>query len=1234
MKTGTSDQSNPDSFERLMADEAAAREERRRQAGVDPELPTVGLALSGGGIRSATFSLGLLRALARNGVLPRIDMISSVSGGGYIAATLGRLFARPGVDASGRAARAAPPPVDEGATVAQDGGSSETMPFGHLARALSGRSVLMHWLRRNGRYLAPAGAADVGLSMVTYLRAAVAIQVEMAALAMLVGVMVVLPHLLHHADVLHHLPPELIDPWVAEALALQPEDRIWQSLWFPIAVGWLLLAAPFSVVRYWSIRDRSRSGWVLALILMVLVYSAIAWNVWNGFLPTSLVSEDVHGTLVMLLMTLGLPVVVMSATLGALSSISDSSWSGGGDPDAVARLRALQTRGLRTVVKVAVWLFAAGLLDRLSWSVLETLWSHRESVWWVSVSLLSVLMVMLRSHAESLLKRLDRIDRSRALRFATRLLPWSGLTLAFIWLVLWITLVQHLVFDPSWPTFWVDLGPIQRCALLFASALAWLLVFGRNVDVPNATSLHDFYRSRLVRAYVSVANPRRFAVDCAQVATERNCRRVLRDAELLDGDDVDLADYQPEAAGGPAHLINVCINQTRDDRAGLFEPDRKGLPMAISHHGFDIGTDEFRPIPRDDDREAREIRGTLGRWVAVSAAAVAPGAGARTVIGSALLMFLFGVRLGYWWKPPEPKGATRDWRPGSFLRKPSLFLREALANFAGTSAPYWYLSDGGHFDNTGVYALLKRRFDFIVLADCSADPGYALRDIENLVRKARIDLDARIEFYSTEQARIFFRRLERPGLAVVSPHGLGRVDARSVLLARVTYAAGDGPPGTRSTGTLLVFKPTRHAALDFDLLAYASKFPAFPHQPTSDQFFDEAQWESYQRLGEDLAEAATPEWLDCVPGWRGVRHPPMRPAPLPASDTSPPGDPATGWRSAAATAAVGGGLGLASLGALVAPALDIADRFQLSARESSRNPADLLDRLGDRFNSLNGSTQVWSLGVQRDIDLLRSLVDSQALDQEPRSQAVDLLKVAQERCRSEQAQQSAVCKRLKRDAFTDDEVAIFGLPVTLERLDYWRRSTDETAGPWNWLASVTNWFTRRGVVLAAPVPAGTDGGHIHSAAHLDGGTGTGPSTLAGSGVAAAIHFRVYREKDCPRAVKLRQILLERPLPGLKIEEISNVRTRADQSQARAPLKMRRTTLIYHGESMLARARQVGDRLKEADTEVSIIPLPSTVTPLGSILELWIGVDEVSIGSPDEQTCDPERLEKPPEPPKA
>ena len=43
-----------------------------------------GLALSGGGIRSATFNLGLLQALAQLGVLRQVNYLSTVSGGGYV----------------------------------------------------------------------------------------------------------------------------------------------------------------------------------------------------------------------------------------------------------------------------------------------------------------------------------------------------------------------------------------------------------------------------------------------------------------------------------------------------------------------------------------------------------------------------------------------------------------------------------------------------------------------------------------------------------------------------------------------------------------------------------------------------------------------------------------------------------------------------------------------------------------------------------------------------------------------------------------------------------------------------------------------------------------------------------------------------------------------------------------------------------------------------------------------
>ena len=56
------------------------------QRAVDMEV--VGLAFSGGGIRSATFNLGVLQAFAERKVLRRIDYLSTVSGGGYIGSWL------------------------------------------------------------------------------------------------------------------------------------------------------------------------------------------------------------------------------------------------------------------------------------------------------------------------------------------------------------------------------------------------------------------------------------------------------------------------------------------------------------------------------------------------------------------------------------------------------------------------------------------------------------------------------------------------------------------------------------------------------------------------------------------------------------------------------------------------------------------------------------------------------------------------------------------------------------------------------------------------------------------------------------------------------------------------------------------------------------------------------------------------------------------------------------------
>jgi len=87
-----------DEYERLHGPDAAIREIRSRPVGDPARLAETlrllhrqerwALCLSGGGIRSATFGLGILQGLARAGLLPRFDYLSTVSGGGYIGGWL------------------------------------------------------------------------------------------------------------------------------------------------------------------------------------------------------------------------------------------------------------------------------------------------------------------------------------------------------------------------------------------------------------------------------------------------------------------------------------------------------------------------------------------------------------------------------------------------------------------------------------------------------------------------------------------------------------------------------------------------------------------------------------------------------------------------------------------------------------------------------------------------------------------------------------------------------------------------------------------------------------------------------------------------------------------------------------------------------------------------------------------------------------------------------------------
>ena len=141
----------------------------------------------------------------------------------------------------------------------------------------------------------------------------------------------------------------------------------------------------------------------------------------------------------------------------------------------------------------------------------------------------------------------------------------------------------------------------------------------------------------------------------------------------------------------------------------------------------------------------------------------------------------------------------------------------------------------------------------ILLTDNGADPNYRFEDLENLVRKVRLDLGGEIEVLGGDDRRKFLQRIGAKdfGIFVDPEHS---ADWRPIfqnpelgafaLVMRVTIAD--------DILHMIWIKPRVLPGMPADLMGYAAANPLFPQQPTSDQFFDEGQWESYRKLGLEI----------------------------------------------------------------------------------------------------------------------------------------------------------------------------------------------------------------------------------------------------------------------------------------------------------------------------------------------------------------------------------------------
>jgi Patatin-like phospholipase len=308
--------------------------------------------------------------------------------------------------------------------------------------------------------------------------------------------------------------------------------------------------------------------------------------------------------------------------------------------------------------------------------------------------------------------------------------------------------------------------------------------------------------------------------DLGPAAYPVDYQRVRRNRQILDRE---LAGaIHPLSTPRTMHVVNVALNLVAGEKLGWQERKAQSFTITPLHAGgFGVGY-----------RQSTSYGGgiTLGTAVTISGAAVSPNMGYHSSAPLAFLLTLFNVRLGWWLGNPGPFGGA-TWQDDC----PKVALRPLMAELSGSTNecfPYVYLSDGGHFENLGLYEMVLRRRRYIMVSDAGCDPTHAFEDLGNAIRKIRTDLGVPIEI---QHMCIYPRTAE----------GEPKV-GRYCAVGRIRYSCVDS---YGEDGWLLYLKPAVYMTEPQDIYNYAKSSVAFPHEGTADQWFSESQFESYRMLG-------------------------------------------------------------------------------------------------------------------------------------------------------------------------------------------------------------------------------------------------------------------------------------------------------------------------------------------------------------------------------------------------
>lgn len=849
-----SEQQKPDpffTFAQVVSQERAAI--RPGENPNQPESPLSALCISGGGIRSATFALGAIQGLAHSGLLTAFDYLSTVSGGGYIGSWLTAWkHRRNGLDAVVPALQPAAPFPPEG------------MP-----------DPIQH-LREYNSYLSPTlglFSTDTWTLVATVLR------------NMFLNWLVLVPLLLFAL-----MMPRLVlsiaklgDTYTYYGHWLVDLRHVLKWV-FPVASGLFFAIGTFNALRYLPHvgGENPSQGHFLKYILLPLVCSGMAFMALEGWFTGGDISGPSSLTFLDLLVGVGIsgasawiayllifhkkfagkPQAILGLSFALLLTVASCATG------AWVMTKFFRTFSWALYITVSLPLlllafaFAVVMFVGLTSNVLndeDREWLSRAGAWWLLFTLgwaaictLSLLAPGWLSHVHTwthslfacaggmggIFTALGSLSKSKpeqpgaeaqkpgvmanildlglklaAVVFVVAFLAELGV-LANVLLVkvgMEVSKAPAFVKTLTGQQWWTMGAPDNyhrieeftppTLAVLFTLAfflVGWLMARCINI---NKFSLHAMYRDRLIRAYLGASNDK---------------PEINKFTGFDETDNLMMARLTPSLR--PFHVVNITLNLVAGKR--LAWQQRKAEPFTVSALHSGSGNLGYRPSSEYGGKDGI----SLGTAMSLSGAAASPNMGYYSSAVFGFIMTLLNARLGAWLGNPGPAGHS-TWRKQGPSSAIDSLVREAFG-LTDEKCPYIYLSDGGHFENLGLYEMVKRRCRYIVVLDGAADGELKFGDLGNALRKIRIDTKVDIAFQEG-WAQALRDREKRWAVATI----------------------GYKVAGMGEDGYLIYIKPVMCGTEPPDVVAYREINPDFPHQSTANQFFNESQTESYRMLG-------------------------------------------------------------------------------------------------------------------------------------------------------------------------------------------------------------------------------------------------------------------------------------------------------------------------------------------------------------------------------------------------